>query len=158
VSYVKNKNWRKVNKFLSLFLAGGTLVWGWLVMAPVFAQSVSQMGISLSLYDASYKPISNGSYEVRFAIYDTDRTEADAYPSNSDAAVWEETQTVEVKNGILRAFLGGTTPFPSALFSGTADYYLGVRIGTDSEMVPRKKMSAVPFALNAQFLRGATVL
>ncbi|MFZ1719947.1 MAG: hypothetical protein WAU28_01175, partial [Candidatus Moraniibacteriota bacterium] len=157
MSYVKNKNWRKVNKFLSLVVAGGALVSGWLAMAPVFAQSASQMGVSLSLYDASYKPIANGSYEVRFAIYDADRTDADAYPSQSDARVWEETQTVEVNNGVLRATLGSTTPFPSALFTGSTDYYLGVRIGTDSEMTPRKKMSAVPFALNAQFLRGATV-
>ena len=81
---------------------------GWLAMAPVFAQSANQMGVSLSLYDASYKPISNGSYEVRFAIYDRDRTETDAYPSESDAAVWEETQTVEVNNGVLKASLRGT--------------------------------------------------
>jgi hypothetical protein len=126
-------------------------------MAPVFAQSADRIGVSLSLYDDSYKPIANGSYEVRFALYTSDRTTADPYPSDSDVRVWEETQTVEVKNGVLQATLGGSTPFPQSLFTGTAEYYLGVRIGTDSEMTPRKRMSAVPFALNAQFLRGATI-
>ncbi|MBP7822515.1 MAG: hypothetical protein KA034_01730, partial [Candidatus Moranbacteria bacterium] len=143
--------------FLGLLLAVGTLMSGWLMMAPVFAQSVNRIGVSLSLYDTSYKPIKNGSYEVRFAIYTKDRTDADAYPSNADDRVWEETQTVEVKNGILSAMLGGSSSFPTALFSSDSDYYLGVRIGKDSEMTPRKRMSAVPFALNAQYLQGTTI-
>jgi hypothetical protein len=143
--------------FLGLLLAVGTLMSGWLMMAPVFAQSVNRIGVSLSLYDTSYKPIKNGSYEVRFAIYTKNRTDADAYPSNADDRVWEETQTVEVKNGILSAMLGGSSSFPTALFSSDSDYYLGVRIGKDSEMTPRKRMSAVPFALNAQYLQGTTI-
>ena len=34
---------------------------------------------------------------------------------------------------------------------------MGIRIGTDSEMVPRKKLGSVPRAINSQFLQGRSI-
>lgn len=156
--YVKNKNLKKRIFLLAIAVATGSLI-GWGMRSQsVFAQSISQISVAVSLFNAENKIITNGEYDVRFAIYRTDRAVKDAYPSNADAGsrIWEETQRVTVKNGVLRAFLGASTPFPAGMNFESGDYYLGVRVGTDSEMVPRKKLSAVPAAINSQFLRGRT--
>ncbi len=156
--YVKNKNLKPYTYLLAIALATGSLI-GWGIRSQsVFAQSINQISVAASLFDSESKLIINGEYSVRFALYQTDRATADAYPSNADAGsrLWEETQTVTVKNGILRAFLGSSVALPPDLNFESGDYYLGIRVGTDSEMVPRKKLGAVPAALNSQFLRGRT--
>jgi len=157
--YVKNKNLKKHIFLLAIALATGSLIsWG-IQSQPVFAQSINQIPVAVSLFSAENRIITNGEYAVRFALYRIDRSVSDVYPSNTDVGnrIWEETQTVNVKNGILRAFLGSSTSFPGAVNFESGDYYLGIRIGTDSEMVPRKKLGAVPAALNSQYLRGRTV-
>jgi hypothetical protein len=149
--YVKNKNRKIVYFILMIAMAGGMLMGWWNSSRPVFAQSIRQIPLTISLFDADNKIITNGSYEVRFGIYSVNRTVSDSYPSNLDAGnrLWEESQTVEVKNGVLRVFLGDATPFPSSLNFNQGEYFLGVRIGTDSEMIPRKRLGSVPSALNA---------
>ena len=124
-----------------------------------FSRAQSGMEIDASAYIVSSKDneaVSNGEYDVRFAIYAVDRETADPYPSNSDARVWEETQKIYINDGILNAYLGATVPLPASLNFGETTYYLGIRIGTDSEMTPRKKIGAVPLAIDSYFLRGAT--
>jgi hypothetical protein len=156
--YVKQKIWKNFILILAAIFGAGMHIWWQGTPVPVFAQSLDQISVSLSLFDVKNEPV-NGKYEVRFGIYSRDRAEVDAYPSNSDAGVrlWTETKEVEVRNGILRIFLGDTQPLPSGIFSGSSDYYLGVRIGDDSEMVPRKKITSVPSAFNSRFLNGKTV-
>lgn len=106
--------------------------------------------------------LEEGDYEVRFALYNMDRLEADPYPSNSDTSVWNETQTVHIKNGVLNTRLGTATPFPKTFDPGNNELYLGVRIGQNSEMVPRKKINVAPLSLyaysaaNANSINGAT--
>ncbi|TXH04688.1 MAG: hypothetical protein E6R05_02635 [Candidatus Moraniibacteriota bacterium] len=156
--YVKNKN-RKVFTFvlLAVMAIGAPILWG-NTIRPVFAQSINQIPVALSLFGSDNKAVANGEYQIRFALYRVDRTIADAYPSNTDAGnrIWEETQTVNVTGGVVRAFLGSVNSLSNIVNFENGDYYLGVRIGTDSEMVPRKKLGAVPAALNAQYLRGKT--
>lgn len=162
--YVKNKNRKSVITSLIFALAIGMLVSGRFDLRPVFAQSandnsIQQISLSASLFNNENHVISNGEYEVRFGIYSKDRNTADPYPSNADAGLrlWEETQKVEVKNGIFRVFLGSVIPLPETLNFESGDYYIGMRIGNDSEMTPRKKLGSVPRAVNAQFLQGKTI-
>ncbi|MFA5961227.1 MAG: hypothetical protein WC848_00920 [Parcubacteria group bacterium] len=95
--------------------------------------------------------VEDGSYAVRFAIYDTDRTQIDAYPSDTDSAnrVWEETQTVTVKDGIFRVNLGQVTDLPIFTTIQAGQFFLGIRVGEDSEMAPRKRLATPLYALNA---------
>lgn len=88
-----------------------------------------------------------GDHQVRFAIYSADRTELDPYPSNTDAAqrVWQETQTANLNYGLLKTTLGKNNPFPSDLDFQENTYYLGIRIGNDAELVPRKQLSPTPW-------------
>ncbi|NTW90070.1 MAG: hypothetical protein HGB37_04160, partial [Candidatus Moranbacteria bacterium] len=122
-------------------------IWWQTGLRPVFAQSLDQINVSLSVFDAKNEAV-NGTFQVRFAIYNVDRSTANA--SEAAGRVWEETKQVEVRSGIVRTSLGDTNVLPTGLFSDVSQsYYLGVRIGQDSEMVPRKKISSVPSALNA---------
>ena len=162
--YVKNKN--RKTAYTSLFIALSLVViigWGF-NQKSAFAQSnqsnsnsIRLISISASLFNSDNQIVTNGTYEVRFALYAANRTTADAYPSNSDPKLWEETQTVEVKNGIFRASLGGINAFSNAINFDSGDYYIGIRVAGDSEMTPRKKLGSVPRALNTQFLQGRTV-
>ncbi|MEK9151195.1 MAG: hypothetical protein AAB547_01020, partial [Patescibacteria group bacterium] len=161
--YVRNKNRKTVFTSLITALAVGMLISGWFSIRPVFAQStdtsINQISLSASLFGSDNRIIPNGTYAVRFALYATDQSTADPYPSNSDAGtrLWEETQTVTVQNGIFRAFLGSVTPLPASLTFADGDYFIGIRIGTDSEMIPRKQLGSVPSAINSQFLQGKTI-
>jgi len=123
------------------------------------AQITKQVSVSAYILSSDGKQITNGEYDVRFALYRVDRNSADAYPSNTDAGqrAWEETQKITVRNGVLRAQLGSVSPFPDSLKFNEGEYFLGIRVGTDSEMIPRKKIAAVPQAVNSMFLRGATI-
>ena len=153
---------------LSVGILAGVCIWG-LASRSAFAQAIpgttavlgseKQISASAILLDSKGSPVPNGEYDVRFGIYRADRTTSDPYPSDTDAAlrVWEETQRVTVKNGIMNAYLGVTTPFPGNLTFEGGEYFLGVRVGTDSEMVPRKKFGTFTNAINSQFLRGKTV-
>ncbi|MEP7162312.1 MAG: hypothetical protein ABI747_00935, partial [Candidatus Moraniibacteriota bacterium] len=163
--YVKNKNQKFQRNFLVIAIAAGIAFGWWLVARPSFAQSINQISVAFSLFSAENKIVTSGEYDVRFSIYRVDRTVSDPYPSNSDAGsrLWSETQKVTVKNGIMRVFLGSATPLPVDLTFQDGDYYLGVQVGTDSEMVPRKKLGAVPSAINslnsnnARLLQGRTI-
>ena len=146
----------------------GVLFWGALFSGGLFAaawlggielakaQTPRQIGISAYVVSDKDEPIAEKEVEVRFAIYRTDRTERDAFPSDADAAnrVWQETQKVNIRGGVLEAYLGMVNPLPENLIFSSGQYYLGIRIASDSEMIPRKRISMVPAALSALSLDG----
>jgi hypothetical protein len=112
------------------------------------AQLISPRQIEMTAYilGNDNKEVANGEYDVKFAIYPTDRTDASAIPGSP---LWQETQKVQIENGILRAYLGATTAIPGSLNFGVGTYFLGMTIGTDEEMIPRKKIGATPLAISA---------
>ncbi|MEI8103930.1 MAG: hypothetical protein WCG84_03475, partial [Candidatus Moraniibacteriota bacterium] len=107
--------------------------------------------MTASLLKSDATPVSDGDYAVRFAVYSVDRTDASVVEGTP---LWQETQTISVKGGLLMARLGVTTPLPAALTFNQGEYYLGIKVGEDVEMIPRKRLNAVPSAVNSQFLRG----
>ncbi|MFA6174910.1 MAG: hypothetical protein WC701_14705, partial [Kiritimatiellales bacterium] len=118
--------------------------------------------VSAYLMDGENKELPNGEYDVRFGIYTTDRTESDPFPSDTDkgSRVWEETQKVTVENGLLKTYLGATTPIPASFNFAASNYYIGIRVAEDAEMTPRKRIGAVPLArtaMNAITAGGLTV-
>ncbi|MFA7171617.1 MAG: hypothetical protein WC180_06520, partial [Candidatus Paceibacterota bacterium] len=72
------------------------------------------------------------------------------------AGTWASGNTVTnriyVKNGLFSVMVGSVTP-QTLNFSGDT-YYLGVTVGLDSEMIPRKKIGSVPQAWNANSVIG----
>jgi len=69
--------------------------------------------------------------------------------SNGTILNWTETQAaVKVDKGIFNVLLGSVTPISSAVFNGSVRY-LGVKVGGDPEITPRKPMVSVPYAYRA---------
>jgi hypothetical protein len=99
------------------------------------------MRFSGVLRDQAGKPLT-GAVDVHFAIY---KDETDA------AAIWEETQTLELdEHGRYTVLLGATQPegLPLLLFESTEARWLGVAAGNLPEQ-PRVVLVSVPYALKA---------
>lgn len=127
-------------KALSLSLSFSFVL---LLVSPVFAfpQLLSIDGYLTN----SSGSARNGSYPFVFGLYTA--------PSGG-SALWTETQTLAVSSGKLNALLGSVTalnlPFDQ-------DYYLGVNVNSDGEMLPRYRISASAYAYTAKALAPGDV-
>lgn len=93
------------------------------------------------LTDASGDTIPGGDYELTFTINDavTDGT-----------VIWTEVQIITVQGGLFSAKLGSVTPIVEAIFNND-DLWLAIRVGTDPELVPRTKLSSVPYSFKSTY-------
>ncbi len=109
--------------------------------APSVPQLISYQG---RLTDAAGNPLT-GDYDMRFCLY--------AEPAGG-STLWCETYaavngtTIAVTDGVFTVLLGSIAPIPEALFDG-ADLYLGVKVGSDDEMTPRRRIASAPYAIRA---------
>src|SRR4051794_26939397 len=69
--------------------------------------------------------VADGSYTLVFKLYEE---------ISGGTALWTETQTVSVAGGIFRVALGSVTPIPSNFNFNWSGIYLGIKVGSDSEM------------------------
>jgi hypothetical protein len=99
------------------------------------------------LTDTAGAPVHQLGLAATFRLYDA---------GTSGAVLWEEARTVDVLNGLLSVELGAVAPLGAALFTQHDALWLGVALGTDSEMVPRLSVASVPFALRAESARSVT--
>jgi hypothetical protein len=66
-------------------------------------------------------------------------------------SLWSETQSsVVVENGVFSVLLGSANEIPYSVFDGSVRY-LGVKVGNDSEMVPRRAIMSVGYAYRSVF-------
>ena len=95
-----------------------------------------------TLMDSLGNPVA-GSYEITFRIYNS---------PTSTTPLWEEVRSganaVPVQNGLFNVMLGSLIPIPETVWEQT-ELFLGVKIGSDAEMSPREKLTAVPEAASA---------
>lgn len=110
-----------------------------------FAAPLSQLSYQGRLTNNAGNPVSNGTYGILFSIYTQD---------NGGTAVWSETQNITTKNGIFSAILGASNAI-NLDFNSANKYYLGIKVGTDSEMSPRTQIGAAPLAINSKYLNGS---
>lgn len=89
--------------------------------------------------------VTDGSYSVVFSIYNV---------STAGTALWTETQTVTVTQGIFQVNLGSVTVLPGTIDFNTDNIYLGIKVGADAEMTPRVTFTAVPQSFNSEKLGG----
>src|SRR5438552_10162681 len=95
------------------------------------------------LFDAMGTPIV-GSLAFVFTIY----------PDKSGGnALWSESKQITLDEGYFSTTLGDTTQIPLTVFNGTTRF-LGIKVGTDTEMTPRQPLSSVPYALMATNVIG----
>jgi fibronectin-binding autotransporter adhesin len=100
--------------------------------------------------------VTNGTYSFLFKMYTA---------SSGGIAVWTETDSLTVTNGVFQVNLGNSCLFFTANacnnstpinFSTNPNIYLGITFNSDpaGEMTPRVQLQSVPYAYNADNLGG----
>jgi len=54
-----------------------------------------------------------------------------------------------VEDGLFHVLLGSTNPIPVSLLANNSTLWLGIKVGSDSEMTPREQIASVPYAMIA---------
>lgn len=89
---------------------------------------------------ATGEPVADDTYEMVFSIYDL---------STGGSAVWTESKSVQTQNGLYSVLLGSTTPLTATVLSGS-EKYLGIKVDTDAEMTPRKRIVSAAYAIMSE--------
>ncbi|HSH18369.1 MAG TPA: carbohydrate binding domain-containing protein [Candidatus Saccharimonadales bacterium] len=130
-----------------------------LVASLIYAQAEAAVGINKQInfqgkvVNANGTNVSDASYTFRFRIY-TAATGDAANACSANTCVWEESKSLSTVNGIFQTSLGDTTVLPGSVDFNSDNLYLGVVFNGDTEMSPRIRLSAVPYAFNADKLDG----
>jgi len=108
----------------------------------VVPQMINYQG---SLTNKTGSPVPDGNYNMEFKIYGV---------ASGGTAFWSEkwdttTSQITVVGGIFNVMLGFKTPIPVSFFADYPITYLGIKVGTDSEMLPRQKLTSVAYALKS---------
>ncbi len=108
------------------------------VSFTAWAQIPHEMSYQGYLTDNSNNPI-NGNLQLTFTIYDA---------LSGGTNLWSEVHpSVAVVQGVFRVQLGSITPLNLAFDDA---YFLGIKVASDPEMIPRIALSSVGYALNAE--------
>jgi len=68
-----------------------------------------------------------------------------------ESALWTEVHTgVVVREGVFDVVLGDNNPLTPPLFSASDHRYLGITVYPYTEMIPRQRLSSVPYAMQAE--------
>jgi microcystin-dependent protein len=97
------------------------------------------------LTNATGAPVPDGNHDVVFKVYDV---------ATGGTALWTETwnsgtSQVKTNKGVFNAMLGTYNTIPATFFADNSVTYLGIVVGTDSEMTPRQRITSVGYAFEA---------
>ncbi len=123
--------------------------------APGIYKTLNYQG---KLEDADGVTVADGAYNIKFTIYDAAAVgnvlwtarESDA----CGAAFNPSAKSVTTSLGVFSTQLGESGDCPINLDFNDDSYYLGITVGADSEMTPRKRLGAAGYAFNADLLDG----
>ncbi|MDZ7744293.1 MAG: carbohydrate binding domain-containing protein [Candidatus Saccharibacteria bacterium] len=140
--------------FISVFIAVFMLLLpllgtGLLVMpatSTVDAALSDTLNFQARLYNNSGNVVSDGSYSIAFNLYED---------ATTGTSIWNETQSVTVRNGYFSTNLGSVTSFGSSI-DWSEEKWLTMNVESDGEMTPRIKLTAVPYAFDSGRLEGRT--
>jgi hypothetical protein len=110
---------------------------------PAFGQP-EPLEISFQGYltDTLGEPMDSNDVSVTFTVY-----------NEFDNAIWTETQSVDVNNGVFHVYLGAVVSLDTVDFRQPFD--LGIKLdGELSEISPRTPLAAAPYALGLRGLRA----
>jgi hypothetical protein len=110
-----------------------------LVLAPQagFSALPQTLNYQGSLADSIGDPV-NGTVDMTFSLYSTE---------TGGTALWTETQSVPVTEGVFNVRLGAVVPLVPWLFNNRV--YLGVAVGLDAEMTPRQLLDVFAYSMRA---------
>ena len=110
------------------------------LVTPVLGAINPILNYQGSLKDSSGAAYPDGSYAFVFTIYNT---------AIGGLGLWSESQMVEVKDGLLHAYLGSVNPFNATIFDNSP-LWLGIKLGSEPEFSPRHAIGSAVFS----FLSG----
>lgn len=114
--------------------------------APALAAVPGLINYQGRLAQTGGAPVPDSTYSVVFTIYDEDV---------GGLIKWSETRSVTTVGGQFAIMLGAINPIVDSVFNG-ALRFMGTKIGTDPELVPRLRLTTVPYAFRASTVEGAT--
>ncbi|MBP9728095.1 MAG: hypothetical protein KBD27_01825 [Candidatus Moranbacteria bacterium] len=151
---------KRFKKFflLSFFLASSTLP-SFLVRSTALAATGINEQISFQgkVVNADGTNVTNGSFNFLFCLYTTASPATPCTAGADNDAVWRESKSLTVTDGIFQSNLGDTTTLPGSVDFNTDNIYLGINFNSDGEMSPLVRFTAAPYALNAAKVGGLTV-
>ena len=115
------------------------------VLATAIADVPKLINHQAYLTNSTGAPVT-ASVTIVFTIYDA--------PSNGNA-LWSETQTVAVNQGVFDVNLGSVNPIVLAF---DVPYYLGIKVGSDAEMTPRQALTSVSYAFRSSLANVANAV
>jgi hypothetical protein len=115
------------------------------------AVSTSTISYQGRLADSIGTPLT-GYYNMEFRIYDV---------PTGGVPLWEEFWTggnsVQISDGLFNVMLGSINNTLASAIEGHDELYLGITVGTDSEMTPRVQLGSVPFAMQAMTVPNGSI-
>lgn len=101
--------------------------------------------------------VTNGSYNFLLCLYTTASPATACTAGANNDAVWRESKSLTVTDGVFQTPLGDTTALPGSVDFNTDNIYLGVNFNSNGQMTPLIRFTAVPYAFNADKVHGLTV-
>ncbi|UCC44919.1 MAG: hypothetical protein JSU65_03070, partial [Candidatus Zixiibacteriota bacterium] len=111
------------------------------LVAPVSADVPQLINYQGRLTDPGDNPVTDGVYQIVFTIYDT--------PTGSPGLWYSGMQPVQVTGGLFTYLLGSVNQLPDSLFEQDTLLYLGIKVETDPEIVPRVRLTSVGHAYHS---------
>ncbi len=125
---------KTVTRWVS-FLSLGILIFASFSAVAQIDKKLSVQGL---LKKASGVAVDDGTYSITFKLYDQE---------TGGTALWSDVLPTEVVSGIYSATLGRTGNTLDALPFDQM-YYLGVTVGSSSEILPRTPLTSAPYSLS----------
>jgi hypothetical protein len=115
-------------------------IFGILLICSVVTQAQIPQLINFQgrITDKIGKPLT-GTYSIRFSLWDS---------ATGGNELWNETQYVNVNNGIFAVLLGSVNPITPDKFSSD-NVWLEIKVESDSPMTPRQRIVSVGYAFKA---------
>ena len=112
---------------------------------PILAQTSQiprQISFQGRLTDPFSVPLPDDDYPITFRLYTV---------LTGGAAIWSETQTVALEEGVYNVQLGSQNALDLPF---DVPYFMGIQVNSDNEMTPRLPLSSAPYAMRAAKIDG----
>lgn len=153
---VKKQNTIRILLFATLIFGMGGFL---LSSKPVLAAAGinKQINFQGKVVNTDGTNVSTASYTFLFCIYTTASPTTACTSGADNDAVWRESKSVTVTDGIFQTNLGDTTALPGSVDFNTDNIYLGVNFNANGQMTPLVRFTAAPYAMNADKVHGLNV-
>jgi len=115
------------------------------------ATSTSTISYQGRLADSSGNPLT-GKYNLEFRIYDVPTGGTPLWTE-----MWTGGNAVDVSDGLFNVMLGSINNTLASAIAGQDELYLGIAVGTDSEMEPHVQLGSVPFSMQAMTVPDGSI-